>query len=310
MLYNGIKNQQMRFSQRNGKRPVKSILQVESIDTDLKNRLWNIIRDDFLDRFDDAFVGNTTHKGAICRIIWKEFLKRPVDNIPKYEDGSLGTYYPYANGVIKSIKEWYEFKSIWYDIYDFLEFLIDIKEPCINPDVLQSIKIDFTKECNEALEQEFAGYRIINNQVIQITSEEEIQTLEEASSLTGKLNIVSIHLKTALALLGDRKKPDYRNSIKESISGVESITKIISNNPKDSLGSAIDEIKSRIKIDPSLEKGLKQIYGYTSNADGIRHALTDVTDCDFEDAKFMLVSCSAFINYLIAKSTKAGITFE
>jgi len=44
------------------------------------------------------------------------------------------------------------------------------------------------------------------------------------------------------------------------------------------------------------------LYGYTSDSGGIRHALSDedVTPT-FEDAKFMLVSCSAFINYLKAK---------
>ena len=51
------------------------------------------------------------------------------------------------------------------------------------------------------------------------------------------------------------------------------------------------------------------IYGYTSDADGIRHAMIDDSKCDFEDAKYMLVSCSAFVNYLIMKATKAGVVF-
>ncbi|MGQ9708742.1 MAG: AbiJ-NTD4 domain-containing protein, partial [bacterium] len=33
----------------------------------------------------------------------------------------------------------------------------------------------------------------------------------------------------------------------------------------------------------------------------------DEPNLSFEDAKFMLVSCSAFINYLITKAAKAGI---
>ena len=53
-----------------------------------------------------------------------------------------------------------------------------------------------------------------------------------------------------------------------------------------------------------------QLYGYTSDADGIRHALLDESDLDFEDAKFMLVSCSAFTNYLKGKAIKAGIDFN
>ena len=71
----------------------------------------------------------------------------------------------------------------------------------------------------------------------------------------------------------------------------------------------MDKIKGRIKIHSALERGFKQIYGYTSDSDGIRHGLMEEPTCDFEDAKFMLVSCSAFINYLIAKSLKAEIEF-
>ena len=73
------------------------------------------------------------------------------------------------------------------------------------------------------------------------------------------------------------------------------------------MGGALDKIKGKLKIHSALERGFKQIYGYTSDTDGIRHALTEEATCDFEDAKFMLVSCSAFINYLVIKANKAGI---
>lgn len=39
------------------------------------------------------------------------------------------------------------------------------------------------------------------------------------------LNGANIHLTKALSLLSDRNKPDYRNSIKESISAVEATCK-------------------------------------------------------------------------------------
>ena len=85
---------------------------------------------------------------------------------------------------------------------------------------------------------------------------------------------------------------------------------MISGNEKDSLGAALDRIKGKIKIHPALERGFKQLYGYTSDSDGIRHALMEEHNCDFEDAKYMLVSSSAFINYLIIKANKAGINFK
>jgi len=118
---------------------------------------------------------------------------------------------------------------------------------------------------------------------------------------------VKTHLESALRKLSDRDNPDYRNSIKESISSIESIAKVISNNEKDSLAAALDKIKGKIKLHSSLERGFKQLYSYTSDADGIRHGLMEESTCDFEDAKYMLVSSSAFVNYLIVKANKAGI---
>lgn len=44
-----------------------------------------------------------------------------------------------------------------------------------------------------------------------------------------------------------------------------------------------------------------QRYGYASDENGIRHGGIDFKDVPSEDAKYMLVSCSAFVNYLIQK---------
>ncbi len=167
--------------------------------------------------------------------------------------------------------------------------------------------------CNEILEREFSGYRFIDNQISPITNRNEIEEIENAISQSGEftaLRGVNIHLKSALEKLSDKKSPDYRNSIKESISAIESVAKAISENPKDSLGGALDKIKGKIKLHASLERGFKQLYGYTSDSDGIRHALMDDHNCDFEDAKYMLVSSSSFINYLIVKANKAGVSLE
>lgn len=50
---------------------------------------------------------------------------------------------------------------------------------------------------------------------------------------------------------------------------------------------------------PALNGAFQKLYGYTSDAGGIiRHALLEEDSLDFKDAKFMLVSCSAFVTYL------------
>jgi hypothetical protein len=139
-----------------------------------------------------------------------------------------------------------------------------------------------------------------------VTSESEIESIEESLSATEKLKPVNEHLTVALSYLSDRQSPDYRNSIKEAISAVESLCNLIAGD-KSTLGEALSKVEQVISIHPALKKAFSSIYGYTSDASGIRHAMLDSSNLAFEDAKFMLVSCSAFINYLLAKATKAQV---
>jgi len=110
-----------------------------------------------------------------------------------------------------------------------------------------------------------------------------------------------------LDMLADRFSPDYRNSIKESISAVESVAQIITDDSFATLGSALKVIERKGTMHPALKASLSSLYGYTSDADGIRHAMLKASSLCFIDVKFMLVACSAFINYLIKKAQDASI---
>ena len=79
------------------------------------------------------------------------------------------------------------------------------------------------------------------------------------------------------------------------------------------MGKAIKNIKRQgIQLHPALESAWNNLYGYTSAEDGIRHSLTDMDEnsITFADAKYMLVSCSAFVLYLLELARNAKITFE
>jgi hypothetical protein len=73
------------------------------------------------------------------------------------------------------------------------------------------------------------------------------------------------------------------------------------------LGKALRVIEEKVSIHPALKSAFSKLYGYTSDESGIRHAMLDATSPDSEDAIYMLVSCSAFVNYLMVKAVKAGI---
>ena len=81
--------------------------------------------------------------------------------------------------------------------------------------------------------------------------------------------------------------------------------KLIAKSESVTLGEALNIIKNKgnVEIHPALLDAFNKLYGYTSSADGIRHALTnEKVKVGFEEAKFMLVMCSAFTNYLKYKA--------
>ena len=108
--------------------------------------------------------------------------------------------------------------------------------------------------------------------------------------------------------VSNRNNPDYRNSIKESISAVESACRLIGGGK--TLADALKRIRDRIGLHPALEKGFSALYGYTSDEGGIRHALLEESTLDATDARFMLVACSAFVNFLVSKASELGIKID
>ncbi|MBU1626736.1 hypothetical protein KKB18_05135 [bacterium] len=68
----------------------------------------------------------------------------------------------------------------------------------------------------------------------------------------------------SLAFLFDRKNTEgkNRNSIKESISAVESVCKVISEDQKATLGKALNIIEKKVDLHNALKEGFQKIYGY------------------------------------------------
>jgi hypothetical protein len=261
-----------RFSERIGKRELRTTIQVDSMDAELANSIWNVL-DHYIYQ---PMIKEETNSMAYSRYydlfhaIWFSFLKFPTDQMP-HDKFSL---------VNQMRKHWFSWNYL--DKYDFIDFVIQGRE-------LPMHRENFINDLNFVLKRELSGYRIIKEILAPITSETEIREIEKAIDNTAdkkKYKGASIHLNTALNKLADRENPDYRNSIKESISAIESICKEISNNKKADLAMALKDLKKAIPIHPALEQGFLKIYGYTSDGDGIRHALTDEPNLDQEDALF------------------------
>lgn len=276
------------FSERYGLAPVRLAIQIDSMDDALRVGLWNCLSTHQFARThtDPYSYGRHNHfpddeLDQACRLLWLYYFKKPVDTKPSNWDGTyeqMRTYF---------------FAAPWNEVYDFIEFFLRAF-----PDADMNER--FRNEVNETLEREQSAYRFVNGTIQRVTDQTEIDSIEQASDLPAALSLVSTHLAAAQERLGDRKKPDYRNSIKESISAVEAMCALITGQSKSDLTGALQKLEKTSHLHPSLKRAFANLYGYTSDSNGIRHALLDEPDLTFDDAKFMLVACSAFINYLKA----------
>jgi len=270
-----------KFSERYGFSKPREEIQLESIDDALRNRLWNLLISYYWQRATKStllYADISKEMWSFLVGLWDEYFQKPLD--------TLSVRWSEAFKEIRG----YFFNCEWYEVYNFLQYIA-------NNYPVKALNEEFMEACNVVLEQELSAYRFVGGQITRITAEEEISEVEEA--LESPVEGVRVHLTTALKLMSDRRSPDYRNSIKESISAVESLCKIIAKDEKATLGRALDIIEKKIGLHKALKKAFDSLYGYTSSAEGIRHALLEEPSLTFEDAKFMLVSCSAFINYLI-----------
>ena len=168
---------------------------------------------------------------------------------------------------------------------------------------ISKMSVLYYRLMNDTFETECIGYRFVDGRIVEITDSEEIQAIEEATN--SRFDGCRTHLSNAVGFLADREKKDYKNCIKESISAVESICMVITQNEHATLGDALKILEKKRGLQGPLKTAFEKLYAYTNDKGGVRHADgLFVSQATFEEAKFMLVCCSAFVNYLIAEYGK------
>ena len=274
-----------RFSQRIGAVQVPKVLQLDGMTAPLRNTIWNVLASVF---GEDDYAWHEQ-----VQFLARFFLKFPVDSLPSHQ----------------SYRVWFKeryFQMPWHEVFDLVEFATQ-RASNINQRTGWTSEKLYTV-FNKVLEDELSGYRFIGGQLAPIASEAESTSIEAALETTSRLGLegAHVHIAAALRLLAKRPDPDYRNSMKESISAVESIAKQLGRDAQ-GLSPALDELAKKVALHPALRAAFTKLYGYSSDESGIRHALLEESTVGYDDAKYMVVTCSAFVNYLAAKAQNAGL---
>jgi DNA-binding transcriptional ArsR family regulator len=270
------------FSERKGITPPRQTVQTDGMTDELRNSLWNALH---LMVWESADFMHGRHDlpkiDDFSAHLWFRYFKKPIDERPTF------AYSDRSERILRIIREYF-FNANWNEVYDFLEFVVE---------AFKREKPRLAEFINRVLANEMSAYRFVDGKLVDITNEQERAMLEEALADT-RFAAVAAHLERGLALLADRKQPDYRNSIKESISAVEAMARLVSGSEKATLGEALKVLEKSGKLHAALKEGFSKLYGYTNDEHGIRHAMLDEPDLTQDDAKYFLLSCTSFVNYL------------
>jgi hypothetical protein len=273
------------FSQRVGLKPAKKALQHRALDQETRNGLWSVM-DMLYNSYHAMTSGGIRHAphvrafDMLMSVFWTEYFKEASDT------------YPESDATWKRIRQQF-FAAAWNEVLDCLEFT----SRRAKPEWIEG----FVKECNGVFEKESCVYRFVSGQVVEITSEVELEAIDTAITSTSK--DVAEHVQKALRFLSDRTTPDYRNSIKESVSAIEAAARRTTGQPNAVLSDAVKKLNETSPIHPALVKMILDLYGYAGDEGGVRHANKEngrpVTQ---SEARLILVLSSALCGFLATKS--------
>lgn len=264
------------FSERHGFTPIRTQLQHESADDHLRIGLWNV----YYVMAKDWEMQESRENRLLTRQ-WLRFWKRPIDDMPVYGQS------------INNLAKERILRGEWYEVYNLIEFFA---REVVGEDEEPRLYEWF----NSVLEENMSPYRFVDGSLVEIDSVTDITAIEQALADTEAFGGAKEHLATALRLLANREDPDARLSIKESISAVESVAKVITDMPKATLTPALKKLQdSGVVLHEDQIEGWKKLYHYSSDAKGIRHAALEKPVVTVAEARYWLVSCSAFVSLLL-----------
>ena len=292
------RRRKLTFSQAQGLAELPRPLNLEEMPRPFKLGVWSVIyksisADTVVRTVVRNFVKKTSYRlqdrwESMSATLWVEHFEMPSDEFPK--DARV-IRQKYKDAILD---------GQFNEVFDFLTALM--RHPYCPSDLPQSIG-DILQAHQMAYYLDTSGLPTFVPQ----SSSEEGEAVRAAMSVLADSSVgggAHAHLlKAAEAINGEK----FADAVRESIHAVESVAKVISGQESVTLGPAIKELKDqKLLTHGALAEGFKNLYGYTNDEKGIRHALLEKGDANVgqEEAVFMFGACASFCGYLCRKQVK------
>ena len=279
------------FSQRYGYEPLPEPMKLEELSTNLRQEIWIEVREFLLEKRES--VGEYYY----FKDPGKRFFERVLGRYTKQPGDAISTEYDQVLSNLKNSILSGQFNQV----LDLIEIMVNDK------DLTDAFVIDM----RNLFEQSGAAYGLDTSQrpycFVPRASKEQGEATQQAIETIRESNLdaAAAHLRQATEHINAQQ---YADSIADSIHAVESVARMIDPEANKTLGPALNSLaKAGLLKHESLKAAFKKLYGYTSNEQGIRHALLDQDspNVGLDEAMFMFGACASFAAYLAQKHRQA-----
>ena len=277
----------LKFSQRYGYEDLPEPMRLEQISDGLRREIWDAVRELLLGYRVSGFEGYYFHVDG------ERLFERVLGSFTRLPQENVETDYRSVMDTCRKIA----LKISFNKVLDFLEILIDE----------QKGSHVFVHKMKHLFEKHGAAYTLDMSpnhcRFLPCATKEQGDATQHALKTLreGGMKGAATHLRKAADHINAGR---FADSIRDSMHAVESAARVLS--PKDSktLKPALDSLeKAGVLKHPALKEAFSKLYGYTSNQEGIRHALLEsgAADVDLQEAIFMFGACASFAAYLTGK---------
>ena len=283
---NALDPRNLTFSQAYGYEELPQPLKLEELGEEARTRLWNLVYTFASRECGRNSTKNYTPLGrrwsSILRSLHLDFHVFPINEF----SSNFGTLFSVYQSMFMN--------APFNRIFDLLLAIVRHQE--CPPQFPEAVSLEFRK-CRLAYVLDVGPPPAIFPAATQEEGETILRTIAELSD-TGLSGAVS-HLRHASVCI---TQGDYRGAVRESIHAVESTARHFDPNAK-TLEPALRALEGAKTLHPALKQAVSKLYGYSSDEQGIRHALIDnpQANVDQDEAVFMLGACAAFSSYLARK---------
>ncbi|MBO3664786.1 AbiJ-NTD4 domain-containing protein [Microbacterium stercoris] len=282
-----------RYSERTGLRPPARLeRQFRELDERTRTAVWNVIH------------------GALQQLGNASLINEVADDLyTSHYGGMLGISEPreYRTDAILNLQTDIT-RGEWPEVADALEAFYDAMRPAesYRPDqwsssrfMLPQLVATFENDINATFAHHQVDHRMRNGAIIDIRGEAEAGAIDLALTPGGPFTAAQAHIEAALGALSNRRSPKPLEAIREAVHAAESAARVVTGEA--TLAEALKTLQRRNDLHPALARGWQALYGWSSDAGGVRHGDTTITEASVPLARWLVVSAAAFVSYLQAE---------